>query len=248
MSKLFGRNGVVGVGIWSFLVIPILIIGAVTGKVQGQEYFRLQGDFSIKSVNDSVGNLTMGKFYYDQNQKKIIYHITFPKVETWVFADTSVYRFSGDSLIARNKGASIHEFSIFSLAVNNHLSDYGLKNSIYNLEKVEKDGGMVITTWEPPTAMKDLLGRVVISNKNKRILGIVFFDKQEEVIRKQFFNEYGNFEGLEFPTEIVDIFISEEGEKSFQKTGYKNIKINEKDNSRFYNFKLPAGYEDLLAN
>ncbi len=213
-----------------------------------QEYFRMEGEFTIKSKNDSTGNLTMGNFYYDKNEKKIIYHITFPKEQLWVFADTSVYRFEEGKLLDRTKGPAIHEFSIFSLAANNQLANYGLKNSLYKLEKVEKEGNSVLTTWAPPLVLKDLLGKVIISNQNKRIMGIVFFDKDEVLVRKQFFREYKNIEGLEFPTEIVDMFILPDEGTTYQKTTYKNIKVNDEKNSSFHNYKLPAGYESLLAN
>lgn len=225
-----------------------LLFSLTTTLMWGQKYFRIQGDFSIKTKTDSIANLTKGQFFYDENDKLIVYDISFPKDQLWIFADTSVFRYEGEELIDRSKGMGIHEFSIFSLAAHNHLSNYGLKNSRFTMEKVERQGDLVITTWEPPSMLKSMFGQVLISNRQKRLHGVVFLNNEGRVIRKQFFKDFKNFSGLEFPTSIVDIFMYEDGSKDYQITTYKNLKVNETDNDRFYTFKLPLDYQSLRAD
>ncbi len=217
-------------------LLGLLILGL---SAQAQQVFRITGDFSVKSKNDSLGSLTVGSFFFDKNESKLVYRIRFPREQLWVFADTAIYRFEGDSLIDRNRGIAIAEFSIFNLALNNDLSNYGLEGSIYSLDKVEKDQGMVISTWLPPKILDDTFGKVMVSTKGKLLNGIVFFNSEGDILRKQIFTEYQNFEGLMFPVEIVDIFFRDD-KKIYQKTTYRNIVINEKSNQNLYQFELPA--------
>jgi hypothetical protein len=204
-----------------------------------QPFFRITGDFSIKSKNDSIGSLTVGSFFFDKNESKLIYKMRFPKEQLWVFADTAIYRFQGDSLLDQTRGAAVAEFSIFNLVLNNDLTNYGLESSIYSLEEVEKDEGLVIATWVPPAVLDGVFGKVMISTRGKLMNGIVFFDADDEIKRKQLFKKYENFDGLLFPTEIIDIFYQNE-QKIYQQTTYRNLRINETSNDALYKFELPA--------
>lgn len=203
-----------------------------------QDFYRVSGEFSVKSQGDSLANLTMGSFFYDKNIGQLIYDIDFPQEQTWVFSDSSIFRYQGDSLLDSRTGASVADFTLFHLSLNNDLRHYGLKNSIYELEEVEQEGGMVISTWLPPSMLSSALGKVLISTKSNRLQGIVFFNADDEVLRKQFFRHYVNIKGLEFPTELLDIFYTDEG-KQYQKTNYSEIRVNETSNSDRYRFTLP---------
>ncbi len=218
-------------------LIFLLLIGSLF-PLNGQDFYRISGDFSIKSKDDSTFSLTRGSFYYDLNFKKVVYELDFPQKETWVLSDSMIFRLRADTLFEKAGGASIVEFSIFHLILNNKLSDYGLKESIYDLDEVEKSGDMVIYTWSPPAIMSSMLGDVLLSQKNKRLFGLVFMNGEDEVLRRQFFRNYENVGGLQFPTEIVDL-VKVEGLEVVQKTNYKNIKVNEYGKTDKYNFPIP---------
>lgn len=220
---------------WLFVIITMLGSGTL---LPAQEFYRISAEFSVKSQGDSLGNLTMGRLFYDENIGQLIYDIRFPQEQTWVFSDSSIFRYQGDSLLEATVGASVADFSLFHLALNNDLRHYGLKGSIYNLEGVEKEGDLVISTWRPPGPLSSTLGKVLISSKANRLYGIVFFNAEEEVLRKQFFRKYENINGLEFPTELIDIFFLDEG-KQYQKTNYSQIRLNETDHPERYRFSAP---------
>lgn len=217
---------------WLFLCTIIL------SSAEAQDFYRISGDFSIKSKDDSTLSLTRGSFYYDLNHRKVVYDLNFPHEEKWILSDSLIFRMRGDTLYEKTEGASIVEFSIFHLILNNKLHDYGLRESIYDLKEVEKNGDMVIYTWTPPLIMKSMLGNVLLSQKDKRLFGLVFLDKDGNILRKQFFRNFQNINGLEFPTEIVDL-VYVEGLEIVQKTNYKNIKVNEAGKESMYNFPIP---------
>lgn len=217
----------------TFLIILCLGLG-----LQAQDFYRISGEFSIKSKDDSTFSLTRGSFYYDMNFKKVVYELDFPQKEIWVLSDSLIFRMRGDSIYEKTEGVSIVDFSIFHLTLNNKLNNYGLEESIYSLEDVEKNKDMVIYTWSPPLIAQSVLGDVLLSQKDKRLFGLIFLSKDKEVIRKQFFRDFQNIDGLEFPTEIVDL-VYVDGFEIIQKTNYKNIKVNEAGKLDKYNYPLP---------
>jgi len=201
----------------------------------------LKGDFSIKAKADNgKSQLTIGKFYYDRNFKKLVYINTFPKKESWVSIDTSVYHIVNNKVIDRQSAPPIAEFSIFHLALNSQLSNYGFKNTVLKIEKVERQGDMVITTWAPPEKAAKLFGKIKTSTKNNKLFGIVFLDTEGKVLKKQFFNNYKNLNGLEFPQEVVDIAYVK-GKENYQVTTYKNIVIDDLTEGNIYNYSVPGG-------
>jgi hypothetical protein len=224
-----------------------LFICLSASQVKAQDIYRIKGRVSIKTISDSTSNLTIGNFYYDKTKQNIVYQITFPSPEIWVFADTTVYRFANDSLVSRDTSISLNDFSIFHMVLNHQLENYGLKNSVYHLADVELSKGLVISTWSPPAEADHILGDVVLSTKDKRLYGIVFLNAEKELMRRQMFKEYTNLLGVAFPSKIHDVFFTE-GFTMEQITTYSNISVNEKDNSKFYDFTLPAEYRYLFPD
>lgn len=221
------------------IIVIFIFLGISFGQVNAQKFYRIKGDYSIKAKSaDGKAQLTIGKFYYDKNIKKLVYQNTFPQKETWVSYDTMVFRIVNEKVAAKYKSPPIGIFSIFHLVLTNQINNYGLKNSPFTIQKVEKQGDMVITTWIPPKPLMAIFSKVLISNKNNHLYGMVFIDSKDKILRKQFFNNYQNFKGLEFPLEVVDITYKDDKE-NYQVTTYKNVVIDEVTEDYLYNFALP---------
>ncbi|WP_162416342.1 hypothetical protein [Cyclobacterium roseum] len=215
-----------------FLLLP--------GIISGQQFYRLKADFSIKEkLADGSSQLIMGKVYYDKVSEKIVYDITFPEPEIWVLKDTSFFRMKERQLLDRKRSFLIPESSFFHFTLTGQLSDFGLKDSPYKIEQVEKDGEMVISTWEPDdTKLKEAMGKVIISNIDKKLNGIVFYNTEGKMLSKQFYQDYINVSGCEFPTEIIQITYQETGQ-NYQVTTYKNVVINQNGKEDLYNISIP---------
>ncbi len=221
------------------LFFYILLFGFTFCQINAQKFYRIKGEYSIKAKSaDGKSQLTIGKFYYDKNIKKLVYQNTFPQKETWVSSDTLVYRIINNKIAAKYASPPIGQFSIFHLVLTNQINNYGLKNSPFTIQKVEKQNDLVITTWLPPKNLAIIFGKVLISNKNNRLFGMVFIDSKDKIIRKQFFDSYQNFRGLEFPMEIVDISYTLNKE-NYQVTTYKNLEIDDVTEDYIYNFAIP---------
>jgi hypothetical protein len=162
--------------------------------------------------------------------------VTFPENEIWVTSDTVVYQIRNGKLISKTATFSMAEFTVFHLALNSHLQDFGLKNTRYVAENTQRDRDLVITTWAPPVKAREKLGNILVSVKNKQLFGVVFQEPSGAIIRKQFFEDYQMINGLAFPGKIIEINISN-GIENYQVTSYKNAVVDEmeNDNKYFYN-------------
>jgi len=205
-----------------------------------QQFFRIKADFSIKQKNaDNTTSLTIGTAYYDKLSKKLVYKIIFPEKETWVFKDTTFYIFKNDKFFTKKKSILLPEFTIFHLALNNKLLDYGLKDSPFKIDKIEKDKNMVITTYKPTGKIAKALGNVLLSTTDKKLNGVIFYSAKNEITSKIFYKNYKLFSGLSFPTKVTQ-FTYNKGE-NLQQTTYKNLIIDQLNEDNIYNYNI-SGY------
>lgn len=217
-----------------FLFFPLSLL-----QVDPQFFFRISIDFVIKAKSPAGDQqLTVGKLYYDKNIKQIIYVVSFPEKEIWVQKDTVLYKIVNSKVIGKQRIPQGIEFSIYNLALNGNLADYGLKKTQFRIKKVEKSDGNVISTWEPPAASKKYLGDILLSNVNQQLDGLVFKNNAGEVVARQFFRNYIKVKGLSFPQEIIkENYVS--GQKIYELTNFTNILINDLSGDNTYDYKIP---------
>jgi len=219
--------------------IIFFILFFIPQIIFAQDFFRIKADFSIKTkLPDGKQYLTMGTVYYDKTVRTTVYQIRFPEKEIWVNKDTNMYKIIDNKIISRQSVPAVIEFSIFHLTLNGNLADYGLKKTSFTIEKTEKDKGMVITTWKPPANFAKRLGKIMVSNQDKKLQGIIFFNPAGTIISKQFFKKYFNSNGLEFPSEIVQINYTN-GKEGYELTTYSKILVNDLNEENIYNYRLP---------
>ena len=218
----------------TILSVSILLF---TGSF-AQTYYRISGEFSIKGKTDSTAQLIMGKFYYDKNEKAIIHTNIFPEKATWVTCDTNLYKIVDNKIVSRQTIPNFNLFSMYHMVLNNQLNNFGLDGSVFTLENVENQGGLVISTWVPQRNMKKYFGKILISKKDDNLYGIVFFNSEGKILKKQFFEDYTVTNGLPFPGKITEITYSPSGKELYQVSTYKNIRVNDKHDEELYHFNI----------
>ena len=204
---------------------PILILLILTLLPEinfGQQFFRISADFSIKEkIADGTSRLIVGKVYYDLSAEKIIYDISFPEPETWVLKDTTLYRFQSNELLGKSSSFVIPTSSFFHFTLSGQLANFGLRNSGFTIIDVAKKEDQILTTWEPEEEkVKSSLGKVIMSNLDKKLQAIAFYNPDNDLLSKQFYKNYTNVSGCEVPTEITQINYHEQGQ-NYQVTSYK---------------------------
>lgn len=220
------------------ILVSVFCILFLTG-VKAQVYNRVEANVSIKTkYENGKGSLEMGKIYYDKRNKKLVYDFNFPEKQTIVIGDTSISVIKNGVMIGQNKIMSLLESTLFNVILSGELSNYGLRgNAIYKISKIEKDKGLVITTWTPIKKNKTM-GDVLVSTKGKDLNGVVTFNAEGKIVSKQLFGQYIVVSGLKFPTEITQI-VYQENKTIYQVTTFKQIVVNSMQNEKYYNYTLP---------
>lgn len=218
-----------------------LALGIEAAQAQS-EFFRFKSDFSIKEkeAGKDQGRLIMGTVRYDRNLRKTAYDIRFPEPERWLVRDTFMFRLKADTLVSQQIVPPVGEFSIFNMILSQQLNDFGLAKVGYTPGEVQQEDNQVISQWLPPAQFKAYLGPVTMAQENKRLTAAAFYDKDQKLVSKFYFQEYSVENGLPVPGKIYQIFYREEGEFVRLMT-LKNITINQADEDRDYDFDIPVG-------
>jgi hypothetical protein len=218
-----------------FLFFPFSL-----NQVNPQFFFRIKTDFVIKAKSATgEQQLTVGKLFYDKNIKQIVYEISFPEKEVWIQKDTILYKIVNSKVIGKQRIPTGLEFSIYNLALNGNLTDFGLNKTKFKIKNVEKGDNSVISTWEPPAESKKYIGDILLSIVNQQLAGIVFKNITGEVVSRQFFRNYIKVKGIFFPKEVIrENYIN--GQKNIELTNFSNILINDLSGENEYDYKIPA--------
>ncbi len=216
-------------------------------QINAQQFYRFKADVTIK---DKLANgkyrLTIGSVYYDKLYSKIVYKLSFPKKETIVMQDTTLYTINEKNIIEKAvKTAMLPEFTAFHLALTGQLSEYGLKpksneRSVFKITKIEKTAKGVQTTWSPIEAkLREVFGDIKMLNVDKKLDTMTFYDAKGKIVSQQYFKKYVSSKGISFPTEIIMVNFTAKGERSIQLTTYKNVQIDQNNEDEIYRYRLP---------
>jgi hypothetical protein len=220
-------------------VICLLLCLLGYSRGYGQQFYRITGKLFIKDAgHDQNKSIVAGKFYYDLNHKKLIYDFTFPRKEKIVCIDTLNYKFVEGVYTGREFAITVPESSLFHLALLGSMADFGLKDSFYSISDVSKEGDLIISTWVPPLEAANGFGKVVVSQKNKRLHGVAIFDYKGKLLNKQIVKGYHKVQGLDFPSEILYIYYVD-GKESYRAISFRDVLVNDYGEENMYNYPLP---------
>ncbi|QQS49831.1 MAG: hypothetical protein IPM71_09390 [Bacteroidota bacterium] len=220
----------------------LFFLQIVTCQAVAQIHYRIEADYSLKEKS-STGheNLMLGRVYFDKNYRQMVFDISFPEKEILIINDTaSIYALSNRHE-KHMLSTSLIDFSVLGLTLNGQLEYFGLRETPFQLIKVEKDEGLVISTWElADKRIESGVRKMMLSQKDNRLQGLISFNTNDQIIAKQFFSEYILVSGLEIPSKVIQISYLPGGGEFKKITTYTNIKVNNQQNESFYRYKQKA--------
>lgn len=217
----------------------LFLIFLFVGLLGYSQYaYRLRADIFTKTrLPDSTFQVSKGKLFYDQNNKKIIFDFTFPQKEVLVLFDTIMYTFRADTLYAKSRNLLIPDQSLFQYMLAGKLANYGLDQTNFQMKGFEKKNDMVITTWIPPDFLKKMISKVLVATKNKLLYSVTMIDAKGKVISRQILKNYKLINGIDIPSEILIATYLEKG-SIYQIINMDNVILNEPENNDKYDHDL----------
>ena len=222
-----------------YLILLFSVVLGFNRHSTAQDYFRMSADFTtkVKPVEGKM-NLTKGKIYYDKYAQELIYDISFPSKEKWIVQDSKIYKITNDSVFFTEEIPSMNEFTVFHLALNSNLTYFGLDEAKFSISNIEKKGDLVISYWNIPPHIQKMISTIAIAKKNNQLHSIVITGENNKILNKQFFKDYIQIGGFEFPGSIVQIFYDENNNEEYQVMEFKNIELNDIENEENYHYQL----------
>lgn len=205
--------------------------------LSSQIFYRIECDISIKEINASGRQqLLVGKVYFDKNIRKIIYDIRFPDASRFAVTDYGVVTDTSKVELDRVFTSHLVDFSVFNLILNGQLKYYGLDNTAYQLVNASKEGELVISEWELPVEMGSDFGKMLVSQKDNQLYGMVSLDADNHVVSKQFLKDYTTVDGISIPSRLIQINYRNDTVLSKKITTFRDVHLNAKEDAH-YHFK-----------
>jgi hypothetical protein len=221
-------------------LIGIFVAVFVISSLHAQEAYRFRSDFLFRAKGeDSLFSVTKGEVFFDKNIKILVFKNSFPKRETYVIHDTTLYMFQGDEFIGERPNMIPPEHTMFNYLLSSTFTNYGLEDAGFQVNNVEKQKGMVVTSWLPRGVIGQYVGKILVANKDKRLYSVVIYDKDLKILNRQIFKKYEDINGTQIPSEILSVTYNSDTSMYMQITNLSNIKLNETENENIYNYKLP---------
>ena len=214
-----------------YTLLFLLFVSSLSAQV----FYRVECDVSIKEINaDGQQQLMVGKVYFDKHIREVVYDIRFPHVTRFAITD---YGMKNDSSAVEIDAVFLRhlvDFSVFNLILNGKLTYFGLSDTQYTMVSATKDEDMVISEWVLPEEMTSDYGKMLISQKDNLLYGMVSMDAQGEVVSKQFFTDYTQVRDLSFPCRLIQMNFKDGKSVNKKITTFSNVVLNNPDRAHYH--------------
>ena len=221
------------------IILFFLFVFSFDSNLFAQDYYRMSIDFTTKTKRDKGKfNLTKGRIFYDKYNKELIYDIHFPTKEKWIIQNSIIYKLINDSVYFTEEIPSINEFTVFHLALSSNLTYFGLNKAKFSINNIDKKGDLIISYWNIPPHIQNMIKTIAIARKENSLYSVVVSGENNKILNKQFFKNYINIDGFEFPGIIIQIYYDVNNNKHYQVMEFKNIVLNDTKNEDNYHYQL----------
>lgn len=185
---------------------------------------------------------SLGEMYYQAGNGALVTRFITPVeylVITNAVGDFSVYQFS-DNSVTQSRGKDYSsENSFIYYFLKNKTFDMGLGASGFTLRNTRFENELVITTWNPPMELMNAISEVELVHENHKPIYMGFKNSGRKFIQKVYYYKYQQIGEYSLPTTITEIQYLPKGDSSITRRTYSDIKINEKVDPTWLNFRIP---------
>lgn len=208
------------------LLFSSILSCCLVNTLNAQKYHLFQARFSIKEKRTGTekSTLMMGKVSYDNHQNKAEYYLSFPQKERWVIQDSTLHKYVGDSLVTTKVLGQVNDFIMFKNILEYKDNDFGLSSAGFVITSVQESDEELIMEWEPPSAFKSFLKKVITHVKDNLLMGIVFYDVEGKEINKTFYENYQIIKDLPVPMKIVSQYSGNE-QQLYKSITFDNVVV-----------------------
>jgi outer membrane lipoprotein-sorting protein len=204
---------------------------------------RISMKMESKILAKGKATIINAELYYQYDQGKLLTRYLKP-LDYMFFTnnkgEAKIYYPTSNEVMMRQSAEFNSEKGLLYFFLANKLSDLGLGEMGFKIMDTRFDDGLVISTWNPPGELLKSYSKVELVHESYRPIFIAYYDKKGKVIQKIFYYEYTSYPDFSMPLKVVQTDFMADGDSSITKITYSDIKIGDKANSNFFNFKIPV--------
>jgi hypothetical protein len=237
MNQLFMRS-MKRSGIFISLII-IVLCTSFTPPAPTRISLKMESKMLIKGKSMAV----YADIFYQFDQGKMLTHYLKP-MEYMFFTNNKgegkIYYPATNEIMVKQSAEFNSEKSLLFFFLSNKLSDLGLEEMGFKIMDTRFDDGVVISSWNPPGELLKFFSKVELVHESYKPIYVAYYDPKGRVRQKIYYYEYTSFPDFSLPLKVVQTDFMPDGDSTITKMTYSEIKIGDKANSTFFNFKIPV--------
>ncbi len=181
------------------------------------------------------------KCYYSQESGVVVTHYFEPKEfikKTNRKGEMQIYFPEENKVSIQQDSYFSSENELIYYFVNNFIEDLGLKKEGFSMTDTEYDENYLVTTWKPDEEMK-IIEKVEIVFENNIPIYSAYYNKNNKIIRKIYYNDYYKGGNFVLPRKITEITFKSPTDSTIKRTIFSDIKKNHEVDSYYLDFKIP---------
>lgn len=220
----------------------ILVSFCCCSAGDAQKHYRIAADIKIKTIEDSkiVEDFEIS-MRCDINYNMVVVRLGDGVVQT--VTDSMIFYYVNDNLLFKNPENGGLKKNILYMALTGKLNDFEGANSTFMPTSVVSKNNKTIATYKLKNEFADtlksgsIIAECVCSFSDNKIDAIANYNKNGEIVSKQYYLNYKNFKGIFLPTQIV-VDYEMNGKHYYSRQIFENIIIDEEGNDFDYNYMV----------
>ncbi|MCX6272259.1 MAG: hypothetical protein NTU44_13795 [Bacteroidetes bacterium] len=225
-------------GILFFMFLAI--IGTVSTSFQNPTKVSMK--MEAKSLNKGKAMVINAEIYYQFDQGRMLTRYL-PPLDYLFFTnnkgEAKIYYPKTNEVYTKQSSEFDSEKGLLYFFLSNKLSDLGMKDMGFTITDTRFEEKLMITTWFPPAQLLNFCSKVELVHESYHPIYIAYFDSKGKVFRKIFYYDYTSYAQFSMPTKVVELDYHAQGDSVVNKITYSDIRVGEKANSNYFNYKIP---------
>jgi len=196
-----------------------------------------------KTLKNGEYVVTKGEVFYRTSGGLLVTHFTSP-IENIVITNANgelkIYDSQTNTVIMKQGRDYSSENSFIYYFLIGQTQDMGLKSSGFQLQDTKIENNLVITTWFPPAELLSHLSKAELVLENHQPVFMGFYNKEEKAVQKIFYSNFQKVGEINMPMNITEFQYVTGNDSVITKRVYSDVKINEKVDDTYLNFKIPS--------
>lgn len=232
-----------GFRVFTYCLTMILSLLVISMPVQAQQNIqKVSAHIFARQAENGQKTVIQGDLYFTSDGK-LLSHFTDPKSYIMITnkkGEVRIYNQEENSVMQFQNELFSSNAMPFYYFFSGKTKDMGLKQSGYKIVKTNFKDNLTVTLWQPINKKpKDPIAFVKLVHKQANPIYMDYEDAHKKVIRKSYYYNYTNLNGVDFPKAFTEILYNDK-DSVITKTEYSDFKVNEQANSSYFNFKIPT--------